>query len=170
LSDDRQPLYLQARYLEPPLDRGKYDNPSAQHGSNPRLTTIEPVGFPTAGPILVTEGVPDALAAATAGFRAVAILGAGLADQLIAESLARHHSGLVLAFDRDEAGRSGSERLHQLLLRRGCCDVAALLPRSKDLNAWLIERGPAAFGRELRMGFALARAPITGLARTRSTA
>ena len=36
--------YLQARYLDPPANRSKYDNPSARLAANPRLAWTRPVG------------------------------------------------------------------------------------------------------------------------------
>lgn len=161
LDDDREPVYLQARYLELPPDRGKYDNPTAKHGSNPRLTPVMPTGCATNGPTIVTEGVPDALAAATAGYRAVAILGAGVPDQRVAQRLAKHDGVLVVAFDADDAGRTGAASLRRLLAEAGRQSVVEVVPPAADLNTWLTGHGLAAFARQLRMSIGIAAAAVS---------
>ena len=163
-----QPVYLQARYLHPPPDRGKYDNPAAAHGANPRLTRIDPVARSNGGPTVITEGIPDALAAATGGYRAVAILGAGLPDRRVAEQLARREGLLVIAFDADEPGRAGSGRLRDLLASVGRSDVIDVEPPSADLNSWLVQRGPASFTLQLRMAVGLGATGINRPGRGRS--
>ena len=164
LDDDRAPVYLQARYLHPPPDRGKYDNPTAKHGRNPRLTNIEPLRDGAALTI-VAEGIPDALAAASAGCRAVAVLGAGLPDSRIAERLADCRGLLVVAFDADDAGRTGARRLLDLLRERGHTDVISLDPPGGDLNTWLVSRGRDPFREQLKLSIQLA---ATGRGRTPS--
>jgi len=156
LDDHREPIYLQARYLHPPPDRGKYDNPTAKHGRNPRLTPVAPAGCETSGPTIVTEGVPDALAVATAGYRALAILGAGVPDERVAQRLAKHAGLLVVAFDPDDAGRAGAANLRRLLAEVGRQSVVELVPPASDVNSWLTERGADAFTRQLRMSIGLA--------------
>ena len=156
LDDDRQAVYLQARYLHPPPDRGKYDNPTAKHGSNPRLTAVEPAAAACDGPTIITEGIPDALAAAGAGYRAIAILGAGIPDRRVAERLAARDGLLVVAFDADTAGRGGSTQLRELLIRSGRHDVVEVEPRAADLNTWLVKRGHASFTLQMRMSIGLA--------------
>lgn len=158
---DHEAVYLQCRYLEPPPDRGKYDNPTARHGTNPRCAPIEPAGRHR-GPTIVTEGVPDALAAASASYRAVAVLGAGVPDAGTADLLKVREGLVVVAFDADAAGESGARRLASLLNERGRTDVVTIEPPSGDLNAWLIERGPAAFANQMQLKVALAAAVTRG--------
>lgn len=162
LDAERQSVYVQARYLHPPPDGGKYDNPTATHGSNPRLTRIEPDAGVSGGPTIVTEGIPDALAAATGGYRAVAILGAGLPDRRVAERLARRNGLLVIPFDADDSGRAGAGRLRELLASAGRIDVVDVEPPSSDLNSWLVARGRASFTLQLRMAVGLG---VTGISR-----
>jgi hypothetical protein len=157
LNGDREPVYFQARYLEPPPNRGKYDNPSAVHGSNPRVAAIEPATR-AVGPIIVTEGVPDALAAATAGYRAAAVLGAGLPDRRVAENLARRGGVLAIAFDADDAGRAGSARLREMLSCVGTTSVLEIAPPESDLNSWVVAHGSESVTKQLRMAIGLARA------------
>ncbi|MFP5326398.1 MAG: toprim domain-containing protein [Acidimicrobiia bacterium] len=100
----------------------------------------------------MTEGVPDALAAATCGYRAVAVFGAGLPDDRVADRLANRRGLLVIAFDSDPPGRAASERLRALLDRR---EVLEVVPPVRDLNSWLIERGRDGLTRQLRLAIAL---------------
>ena len=157
LDGNRQAVYLQARYLEPPPDRGKYDNPTARHGSNPRLTWVEPPGSAPGGATIVTEGMPDALAVASVGYNGAAVLGAGLPDRRVAERLARRRGVLVVVFDADEAGRNGARRLVELLGEVGRGDVVSVEPRAHDINTWLATAGRDAFQRHLRISLGLAR-------------
>lgn len=170
LDDDREPVYLQARYLHPPPGRGKYDNPTTRHGRNPRLTLLRPAGCETTGPTIVTEGVPDALAAATAGYRSVAILGAAVPDEHVAQRLANQEGLLVIAFDADDAGRAGAARLRRLLAEVGRQAVVEVVPLAADLNTWLTERGAAAFARQMRMSIGIAATTASRGNRGRSIA
>lgn len=155
LDDAAQPVYLQARYLHPPTGRGKYDNPTSAHGSNSRLAMVEPA-CPNDGPTIVAEGVPDALTAAGVGYRAIAVLGAALPDRRVAERIAKRAGLLVLAFDADQAGRTGSGRLRDLLAHAGRTDVIDIVPPVADINTWAIDRGAGAFTLQLRMAIGLA--------------
>jgi hypothetical protein len=170
LDEHREPVYLQARYLELPPDRGKYDNPTARHGSNPRLTPVLPTGPATNGPTIVTEGVPDGLAAATAGYRALAVLGAGVPDQRVAQRLADHDGVLVVAFDADDAGRTGAASVRRLLAEAGRQSVVEVVPPVADLNTWLTGHGLAAFARQLRMSIGIAATARSREGRVRSIA
>jgi hypothetical protein len=111
------PVYAQLRVLRPRGDQPRYLNPSAGLLANPRLTRVRPTEIRRRH-VIVTEGAIDALTAASAGFRAVAILGAGYPDGLVAEHLARLTGPIILAFDPDPAGNLGSDRLASLLAAR----------------------------------------------------
>jgi hypothetical protein len=141
-------VYLQARYLHPPSNRGKYDNPTARLASNPRLTLVEPRSNGPDGLTLVTEGIPDALAAATGGYSAYALLGASAPDRRVAERLALRPGLVVIAFDADEAGRAGERRLVELMKQLDRA-VLAIEPPMVDLNSWLVARGRDDFTRQL---------------------
>ena len=132
--------YVQARYLEP-IGSDKYDNPAGILGSNPRLAwTRTPDGRTTAGVLLVTEGIPDALTAAGAGYAAVGILGSQAPDDRVADVLARHAAStgrqLVAVVDADPAGRAWGEHLASLLSVRGRPLVVIEPPGGLDLNSW----------------------------------
>lgn len=141
LGENGQAVYLQARYLRP--NGRKYDNPSAGLvPASPRLGEMR-LAVPARAEelILICEGIPDALTAAQAGYRAVAILGAGQPDaRLAAQLAARHPEGrLLVAFDADHRGRAGSARLAELLTEMGAGNRVATVPVPPavgDLNGW----------------------------------
>ena len=91
--------------------------------------------------MIVCEGIPDALTAAQAGRRAVAVLGAGYPDQAVARWLVDRYPDqrLIIAFDTDERGRAGDQRLSELLDHHGAAERVQHLDipeRYGDLNAW----------------------------------
>lgn len=114
----------------------KYLNTRHALAPNPRLASVVPAP-PRASDvhpeILITEGIFDGLAAATAGYRALAFLAAGYPDRAEAVAIARLRGPLVIAFDPDEAGQLGARRLAALLAanRR---EPAVLRLRDGDLN------------------------------------
>jgi hypothetical protein len=135
--------YVQARYLEP-IGSDKYDNPAGSLGSNPRLAwTRTPDGHTTAGVLLVTEGIPDALTAAGAGYAAVGILGSQAPDDRVADALVRHSTStdrlLIAIADADSAGRAWSLRLTELVAARGGGLRVIEPPDGQDLNGWASE-------------------------------
>ena len=67
--------YFQARLIEPPEGRCKYDNPASRWASNPRLAWSRSVGehWQRSDVLVVAEGIPDALIAAQSGVRSVAV-------------------------------------------------------------------------------------------------
>ena len=137
-------VYFQARYVCVPPERDKFDNPVARLAANPRTTLIR-AASPRPGAervVLVCEGIPDALTAATAGFDAWAVFGAGYPDARVAARIDADGRGIVSAFDGDAAGRPGSERLHQLLAARGR-RVGSLALGVGDLGDWARRAGPA---------------------------
>ncbi|MGQ0433181.1 MAG: toprim domain-containing protein [Microthrixaceae bacterium] len=134
--------YLQARYLDPG-DGPKYDNPAAALGSNPRLAWTRTERPYRPGVLVVCEGIPDALTAAQAGFRAAAVLGSQAPDQSVAARLAthaEHHDvAIVAVIDNDPAGRAWGQRLGDLLTDHGH-DLTIVEPPAEglDLNAWAL--------------------------------
>ena len=141
---DGHAVYAQLRRIRPRSDQPKYLNPSASLAVNPRIARIRPA-IPTArDELLITEGPIDGLSAAAAGYRAVAVLGAVTADELVANRLAALPGRLVIAFDADEAGTRGVERLASLLAVRGRPTTRLALPsRVDDLNDWMVQAGEA---------------------------
>ncbi|MGH9223263.1 MAG: toprim domain-containing protein [Acidimicrobiales bacterium] len=141
LNDDGRAAYLQARYLRPRFH--KYDNPSSSlAGPSPRVAEMRlPDSARDDGVVLVTEGIPDGLTAAQAGYRAVAVLGAGLPDERVVSELTRRFptERLVIAFDADDRGRAGASTLAELLGARGLGDRVGVLQVPEawgDLNGW----------------------------------
>ncbi|MFZ6003051.1 MAG: toprim domain-containing protein [Actinomycetota bacterium] len=140
LDPDGKVRYLQARYLDPG-DGPKYDNPAAALGSNPRLAWTQTTGLAKPGVLVVCEGIPDALTAAQAGFRSVAVLGSQMPDHTIAARLAtfvaQHDLALTAVIDGDAAGRSWGQRLEGLTDSTGHrLNVIEPPGEGLDLNSW----------------------------------
>lgn len=149
--------YLQVRYLG--HDDRRYENPSAKlFAHSPKVAEVRPVTKADPSPnsrVLICEGVPDALSAAQAGERTLAILGAGYPDAAIANDIVQRFPSerIVIAFDSDDAGRSGAGRLYALLGERGAerRTGCLLVPETHgDLNGWLKSSGHDRFESELR--------------------
>lgn len=149
LDDERRPVYLQARYLHPPSGRGKYDNPTAKHGSNPRCTAVEPASLDGLRICFLVEGIADGLALASIGHRSVAFLGTGAPDARAVTAVGERPDRLAILFDRDAAGRAGSDRLAERLRETGRADVMTLEPPEADVNDWLVARGKECVHRQL---------------------
>lgn len=125
-------VYAQLRVPHPSPDRPRYLNPSAELATNPRLSRARPVDT-RHREVVVTEGAIDALSAAATGHRAVAVLSAAYGDEAVAVALAKLPHPLVIAFDADDAGRAGADRLASLLEARHRPPVVLDLG-SGDLN------------------------------------
>ena len=116
--------------------------PASRLGTNPRLawTAISPATVD--GPLIVCEGIPDALTAAQHGITAVAVLGAQTPDARMAESLARHSrehgNDIVAVIDADDAGRQWGQRLTTLLADRNIVLQVVEPPDGLDLNTWAL--------------------------------
>ena len=96
-----------------------------------------------AGVLVVCEGIPDALTAAGAGLRSVAVLGSQAPDRSVATRIARDADEcdvrVVAVIDNDDAGRSWGARLTSLLAEHGVgLDVVEPPGAINDLNAWAI--------------------------------
>ena len=137
--------YFQARFLEPPDGRDKYDNPSRQWAANPRVAwTRTPANIPARhGVLVVAEGSPDALIAAQAGFASVGVLGSTYPDDRVADAIAAYsserQSTVAVCFDCDasESGAKGAARLIELLGERSVSDVVNVVPpEAMDLSDW----------------------------------
>ncbi len=158
------PIYLQARYLAPAEER-RYDNVAERlAGASPRVAFIRPPG-PEVDPdvVLVCEGQLDALSAAQAGYAAAAVLSAGLPDEHVAHALLDRYPSrrLVLAFDDDDAGRTATANLADLLAAGRAVPgrITAVTPDHGDLNEWLrLTRREFAF--QLRRHVAELAAPV----------
>jgi DNA primase len=145
LDQTGRPSYFQARYLDPPPGRGKYDAPSSTYAANPRLAWTKEIGEPVDRMIVVCEGIPDSLVAAQAGFRAVGVLGTWAVDQetgrFLAASARDADCSLVVCFDGDDAGRASADRL-RTQLGDGTTSLLTLIPpRGHDLTTWAASGG-----------------------------
>jgi DNA primase len=135
---DGRLVYLQARYLEHDEHGSKYGNPASRLGDNPRHGWTQPAGTPK-DPVVICEGFPDAYTANSAGYTAVAVLGATNANRGLAERIAKGigKRPAVLAFDGDDAGRSAAKQLSTSLEQRGIMVIELPLPSGADLNSWV---------------------------------
>lgn len=141
--EDGRPVFAQLRLLSSGPKR--YLNASAELGPNPRLGLYEPAGEPRPC-TLITEGVIDALSAASAGYRGAALLGAAIpglssrnpAAERLEERLRTLPGRLVSALDADAAGDRGSKRLQELVTPRDRNLARLRLPAGfNDLNDWM---------------------------------
>lgn len=154
--------YFQARYLDPPAGRGKYDNPASRWATNPRLGWIRPAQpLGPDRPLIVTEGIADAIAAGRLGYGAVGVLGTGAPDResaaRIASVVRRRASSPVVCFDADHAGRAAASRIVAELAANGIDDVEVCAPPDgMDLTDW-IASDPRSAGRLLGASTEVAR-------------
>jgi DNA primase len=159
LGEKRKAVYFQARYLSPDEAGRKYDNPPGWVAPNPRVALVtSPRGTDTE--VAVTEGLPDALSAATIGLRAAAILGTSNVGREIATELDTLNRPLMIAFDNDDAGLKASDGLRAQLKqigRRDRVSVLRLPDGVNDLND-LLRRGVS--GRTRRLASRARTAPF----------
>lgn len=102
-------------------------------GGLPRLAAIAP------STVRIVEGVKDLLAARTLGWEAYALPGAGTVPPPVAlDVLARHR--VQVAFDGDEAGQAGGQRLLDHLVGVGIDARAVRLPNGMDVAEMLAAR------------------------------
>jgi hypothetical protein len=140
-------VYCQTRPIAPAKAGGKYLNPQkAVWGENPRVAVLAKDRCDDVV-VMVCEGMTDALAAASHGYRAIAVLGAGYPDaEVAARIIAETPSELIaLAFDGDERGDAGAERLASHLANHGAGrrvwrlvipETIAADPKDRDLSTW----------------------------------
>lgn len=152
LEEDRA-VFAQVRRVRPPAGQARYLNVSTSLAVNPRIASCRTPEAPRGQAVVVSEGIIDALSAAAAGYAAVAVLGAGLADEALAERLGQQHSRIVVAFDGDVAGTSGAERLCSFLAERECHTHRLHIPPAVgDLNGWMLgsQDWPSVLGQAVR--------------------
>ena len=112
LDVDGRITYFQTRYLDPKPNRSKYGNPASRLGDNPRHGWTRPLG-PAKQPVVICEGFPDAYTANSAGYDAVAVLGAANATPAPRRTPRAGDSAdgrSILALDGDDAGRHAAEQ------------------------------------------------------------
>lgn len=146
LDERAKAIYFQARYLNPNETGRKYHNPPEWMAPNPRVAWIHDADRSGAGTdwLVVTEGLPDALAVVGTGVRSIAVLGAASAGADVAASVARSEDRIVIIFDRDDAGRAGAQRLHDGLARLGRDATVIDVPAPyHDVNEWIADDRPS---------------------------
>ena len=158
---DGRAIYAQLRRIQPRPDQPQYLNVASRLAVNPKVVRYLP-GAHRRDEIIVTEGPIDALSVTAAGFRSVAVLGAHSADGGAALLLASIDAPLVLAFDADDAGASGADRVARMLRDLGRTATTLTLPGGvNDLNDWL-NRDRHVWGQELASAVDAARARSHG--------
>ena len=142
LDPDGQIQYLQARYLDPG-ERPEVRQPRRRSRQQPAAGAGRRPSVPARpGLLVVCEGIPDALTAAGAGFRAAAVLGSQAPDHSVANRLAgfarRHEVELVAVVDNDPAGPGVGRTARRTARRRRCESAQVIEPPEPgmDLNAW----------------------------------
>ena len=92
--------------------------------------------------LVVCEGIPDALTAASLGLRSVGTLGAQMPDAAIAKSIAcycdRTSSRVTLVNDADRAGRAWASAISDLLASHFVQPTLIEPPLGLDLNEWVV--------------------------------
>ncbi len=134
---DGHAVYAQIRVPHPRGDGPRYLNPASDLAPNPRMARLQP-SEQRHPEVVVTEGTIDALSAATAGYRSIAVLSASYPDRAVAHALSRLPDPLVLAFDQDAAGQAAAERLKTLLEAQLRPPANLVLPEG-DLNESLVQ-------------------------------
>jgi DNA primase catalytic core len=99
-----------------------------------------------AGEAIVCEALIDALTFWVAGFEHVTSgYGVeGVTEEILDALEAADVRVVKIAFDRDEAGDRGAEKLAERLAARGMESHRVLFPRGMDANAYALKVGPAA--------------------------
>jgi len=135
--------YVQLRALNSSPGFPKYVNTRDELAPNPRLAAFHPSPPDDRHPhwpeLLVTEGIIDALTAASAGYRAIAFLGAGYPDRRTAVFISRLQGPIVVAFDPDPAGQAGAHNLVRYLAAQRREAAVLRLPAGSDLNACAVK-------------------------------
>ena len=137
--------YVQTRYLDPDVAGRKYDNPASALGVNPRVAFIKtPASTPGRPPfVLVTEGIPDGLIAAQAGFAVVSVMGSQAPDAVSITRIANYAedlgSSVAVVVDADTAGSQAVEAISQHLTEAGASTTIVDLPDGLDLNDWALQ-------------------------------
>lgn len=142
--------YAQTRYLDPAVAaERKYDNPTRQHGTKPRLSyPRRPCPACNASAIIVCEGVIDALTVIGAGHDAVALVAAGDAESVV-KQLDQLDRPLLIAIDCDNAGNNAADTLLQHLSARHAARVT--IPGDiNDLAQRHSDRFPAVLAATIR--------------------
>lgn len=154
-------VFVQSRPIAPKADQPRWLNTASSVAPNPRLAFYDPPGREREGPLLVTEGVLDALSAVSAGFGAAALLGSGAANEHTFAQIKEQRRPVILALDNDPSGQRAAAHLHAALKSRGVVVSSLVIPDGlNDLNDWHVACGhdwPDAFRSALRLTAATGR-------------
>lgn len=130
-------VYTLSRATRPIRDMPPWVNTASSVAPNPGMVLLDTPSGKGSGPVIVTEGMIDALSVLSAGRPAAALLGTGFGRTDTAEKLAQLRRPLMLATDNDAAGRDARQRLTSLLTAAGADVCQLTVPdRFNDLNDW----------------------------------
>lgn len=94
--------------------------------------------------IWITESEIDALSLISRGIPAIAIMGSHISEMQISEILKTPYRRFVLALDNDEAGKKGSQKIKNLMIKHGCRFFNLFWKTSlKDINELITKHGDA---------------------------
>lgn len=142
---DNQLVYAQSRSLRP--GGPKYINPKSTIATNPTISILE---TDNDGPMILTEGIADALAITQHGHNAAALIGTGMTSRNTwIEPLinAAPDTPILLAFDNDAAGHTAAQQATQQL-RNVNRDPKVLPVPASDISDWA-NLAQTTFGSEL---------------------
>ena len=125
--------YAQSRQLRP--GGAKYLNPASTVATNPTISILEHQHH---SPMILTEGIADALVLTQHGHNAAALIGTGIAARdswIDALTNATGDNPIVLAFDNDPAGHQAAQNATDQLTQRNITPSVLTIPAS-DLSEW----------------------------------
>ena len=135
-------VFVQSRPIAPRADHPRWLNTASTVAPNPRLAFYDPPGSAGTGPVVVTEGVIDALSAVSAGYGAAALLGSGTVNEHAIAQLEEVGRPLILALDNDPAGQRTTAQLQAALQSRDVVASTLAIPEGLgDLNDWHVACG-----------------------------
>lgn len=138
----RQVVFVQSRPIAPQGDQPRWLNTASAVAPNPRVAFYDPPGSEGTGPVVVTEGVIDALSAVSAGYGAAALLGSGAANEHAIVQLEERRRPVILALDNDPAGQRTTAHLRTALKSRDVVVSTLGIPEGfGDLNDWHVACG-----------------------------
>jgi len=119
--------------------------------ASPQRGVFNAVGLAGSDEVILCEALIDALTFWCAGYRHVTSgYGVeGVTEEILEALEAANVRSVKIAFDRDEAGDRGAEKVSERLWQRGIASSRVLFPRGMDANAYGLRVTPAQKSLEL---------------------